>query len=119
MSNKKVTIYHNPKCKTSRDVLEVLKTNDFNIQIINYIKNPLNHKELNLLIKKLFIRPKEVIRKREPIFKELKLVDFLNNDEYLINKMVEFPKLIERPIVIIGNNAKICRPSKIIFNLIY
>ena len=118
ISNKKIIIYHNPKCKTSRDVLEILRMNNFEIEVIDYIKNPLDHNKIKLLLKKLTIKPKKLIRKRESIFKELKLDNHLNDDSYLINKMVEFPKLISRPIVIFENKAKICRPSKVIYELI-
>ena len=118
MANKKIIIYHNPKCKTSRDVLEILRKKKFEIKVINYIKNPLDFDEINLLIKKLSIKPNELIRKRESIYKELKLDNHLDNDSYLIDKMVKFQKLISRPIVIVGNKANICRPSKVIFELI-
>jgi len=118
MKIKKAIIYHNPNCKTSRDVLEVLNKKVLDIKVINYIKTPLNKKEIKCLLKKLSIKPKDLIRKTDLVFKALKLNENLDNDEYLINKMIEFPKLINRPIVLINNKGKICRPTKTIFDLI-
>ena len=118
MKIKKAIIYHNPNCTTSRDVLKILNKKNLNIKVINYMKNPLDKEQLLCLLKTLSIKPKDLIRKRDLVFKTLQLNNFLEDDEYLIDKMIEFPKLINRPIVLIGDKGKLCRPSKKIFDLI-
>jgi len=92
------TIYHNPRCKKSRAGLQYATEKKMTFQVREYLKEPLTKKELRALIMKLHIKPKELIRTQEDIFrKELKGLN-LNDDEW-IKVMVEHPKLIRRPIV--------------------
>ncbi|MEE4260965.1 MAG: arsenate reductase (glutaredoxin) [Bacteroidales bacterium] len=98
------TIYHNPRCKKSRAGLQYMqeKTND--IEVIEYLKNPLSEKELETLLMKLHKKPHEMVRTQEAIYKsDYKGKKF--NDHEWIRIMVENPKLIKRPIVVKGNKA--------------
>ena len=91
-------IYHNPRCKKSRAGLQYATDRKIEFQVREYLKDPLTEKELSALIMKLHIKPKELIRTQEEIYrKELKGLNL--NDEEWIKVMVEHPKLIRRPIV--------------------
>jgi arsenate reductase (glutaredoxin) len=92
------TIYHNPRCKKSRAGLQYAREKKLDFRIREYLKEPLSEKELGSLIMKLHIKPKELIRTQEEIYrKELKGLNL--NDQEWIKIMVEHPKLIRRPIV--------------------
>ena len=103
--------HHNPRCRKSREGLTFL--NEKNIQPIikEYLKENLTHQELASILDKLNMRPDELMRKNEAIYKnEIKGKKL--TDDQLILKMVENPKLIERPILINGNRATIGRPAE-------
>ncbi len=101
---------HNPRCSKSRQGLEYLKEEKgITPMIVKYLDTPLNFEEISQLIKKLEIKPIELIRKNEDYYKkELKGKDL--SDEELIQAMADNPKLIERPIIINGGKAVIGRP---------
>lgn len=102
-------IYHNTRCKKSREGLEILKNSGKEYEIKEYLKEPLSEKELGELIKKLDIAPIQLIRKNEKIWKE----DYKDkdlSDRELITVMAKNPKLIERPIVEDNKKAVIGRP---------
>ncbi len=104
-----IIIYHNPNCSKSRETLEILETSKEDVQIVKYLDQPLEVEKLSKIIKLLKIRPIELIRQNEALWKEnFKDLDF--TDEELIQVMCNYPKLIERPIVINGNKAVIGRP---------
>ena len=104
-----IKIYHNPKCSKSREGLCMLQDLNKEIEIINYINNPLTVSELKNIIKLLGIKPIELVRVKEAIWKE-NFKDKNLTDEDIIEAMVANPKLIERPIVVNGNKAVIARP---------
>lgn len=92
------TIYHNPRCKKSRAGLQYLSDKGMEFQVREYLKDPLTGAELTALVMKLHVKPVELIRTQEEVYrKELKGLDL--NDEEWIKVMVENPKLIHRPIV--------------------
>lgn len=112
-----IVIYHNPNCSKSRESLEILETTKEDVQIIKYLDETLSTEKLSKIIKLLKIKPIELIRENETIWKEnFKDLDF--TDEELIDVMVEFPQLIERPIVINGDKAVIGRPPTKIYDII-
>ncbi|MBT8264931.1 MAG: arsenate reductase (glutaredoxin) [Bacteroidia bacterium] len=112
-----IIIYHNPRCRKSRDTLEILETKKADYKVIKYLDTPLSEEKLGKIIKLLKIRPIELIRKNESIWKEnFKDLDF--SDEELIQVMAKYPKLIERPIVINGNKAVIGRPPELILDIL-
>jgi arsenate reductase len=112
-----IKIYHNNRCSKSRSGLEVLKQSGKPFEIIKYLDETPTAKELADIIKLLQIKPIELIRKNETIWKEnFKNKDLSDND--IIDAMVKNPKLIERPIVINGNKAIIGRPPELILDIL-
>lgn len=112
-----IQIYHNPKCSKSREGLEILKDSGEEFEIIEYTQNPVSEKELKSILKKLKIKPVELIRKNEKTWKE-NYKDKKLSDEDLIKIMVENPNLIERPIVIKNDKAIIGRPASMIKDIL-
>lgn len=104
-------IYYNPKCSTCHVALDLLEKKGVKPDIREYLKEPPTKTELKELIRKLGIKPEELIRKKEPIFSE-KYAGKTLTDEQWITAMVENPILIQRPIVIEGNKAIIGRPAE-------
>lgn len=112
-----ITIYHNPRCKKSREGLQKLEASGKEFRIREYLKNELTEDELSLLIEKLNIAPIQLVRKNEKIWKENYLDKDLSERE-LITVMAKNPKLIERPIVETENQAVIGRPAEEIDKLL-
>lgn len=104
-------IYHNPRCRKSRETLEIIQESGKNPEIVEYLKEVPSKEELKSILKKLGISAEELLRKGEAIFKEKYKGKSLSEDEW-IDAMIEHPKLIERPIVISGNKALIGRPPE-------
>jgi arsenate reductase len=112
-----IKIYHNNRCSKSRCGLELLEKSGKAFEVVKYLEDVPNEKELRNIIKLLNIKPIDLVRKNETIWKE----NFKNkdlSDAELIKSMVENPKLIERPIVINGNKAVIGRPTEEILKII-
>lgn len=105
-----LTIYHNPKCGTSRKVLAALRDAGHDPTVIEYLKTPPSRAELKSLIQRMGLTPADCIRRKEQVFGELKLAE-ANNDR-LLDAMAEHPILIERPIVVSGQKVRICRPPE-------
>ena len=109
-------IYHNPKCSKSRQTLAIIKEKTSSFEIIEYLKNPLSEEEIIVLLSKLNIKPVELVRTQETIWKENYKGKELTKTE-IINAMVENPKLIKRPIVVKNNKAIIGRPPENVLSL--
>lgn len=110
-------IYHNPRCSKSRQGVAFLEELNQKFEIIDYIKSPVSEEELTDLIKLLNIAPIDLVRKNEAIWKENFKGKTLSNLE-IIKAMVEFPKLIERPIIVNGKKAVIGRPTELITSIL-
>ncbi|WP_163516259.1 arsenate reductase (glutaredoxin) [Gelidibacter japonicus] len=110
-------IYHNPRCSKSREALEILETQKEDYEVIKYMDELLSVEKLKELIKLLKIKPIELVRTNESIWKEKFKNSDLTDDE-LIAAMAKYPKLIERPIVIKANKAVIGRPPKKILEIL-
>ena len=102
-------IYHNTRCSKSRCALDWLIENEFDVDVVDYIKNPIDKEELKNILNHLQIAPLELIRKNETEYKEFISGKNLDDDE-IISIMVAHPKLIERPIVLFGKQAVVARP---------
>lgn len=115
--SKTMKIYHNPRCSKSRQTLNLLIDNDVDPEIFEYLKTPPTVKELSDIVNMLGINPVDLVRKGEAIFKE-KYKGLELSDKEWIEAMVENPKLIERPIVIDGNQARLGRPPELVLELL-
>lgn len=112
-----IKIIHNYRCSKSRNGLEFLEKSGKQFEIVNYLEDTLSTKDLKDIIKLLGIKPIDLVRKNEAIWK----TEFKNKpltDAQIINAMVKNPKLIERPIIINGNKALIGRPTEKIAEII-
>src|SRR5215469_2718083 len=104
-----VTIYHNPKCGTSRNTLGLIRNTGEEPVIIEYLKTPLSRDELRALVQQLGISVRELMRSKEKIYAELDLGNAKWSDEDLLGFMAEHPILMNRPVVITPRGAKLCR----------
>jgi len=110
-------IYHNNRCRKSREGLAILEVSKQPFEIVNYLENPPSKEELENIVNMLAIEPIELVRKNEAIWKE-NFKDKDLSDIAIINVMLKYPKLIERPIVIKNNRAVIGRPPEKIKELL-
>ena len=110
-------IYHNPRCRKSREALQYLEETKQSFDIINYIDKRLSKAEIEQLLKELGYQPEELIRKNEAIWKEQYKGKDLSVDE-LVSALSENPKLIERPIISNGKSAVIARPLDKLINFL-
>ncbi|SVB17873.1 uncharacterized protein METZ01_LOCUS170727, partial [marine metagenome] len=92
--------------------VQLLKENGIEPKIIEYLKTPLGINELKALSKMMGLRPKEFVRRNETEFKDNDLIQFLDNDNVLFQAMANYPKIMERPIIVRGNKAVIGRPPE-------
>ena len=107
----KATIYHNPNCGTSRKTLEILQSEGADVTVIEYLKKPPSREELRRLYRAAGLTPREGLRAREPLAKDLDLVDGAVSDDAILDAMVDNPILIERPIVETEKGVRLCRPQ--------
>ena len=110
-------IYHNPRCTKSRQGLSLLEELNQKFEVIEYLKKPISFDELASIIKLLNIAPIELVRKNEQIWKDTFKEKTLTDTE-IIQAMVDFPKLIGRPIVVNNNKAVIGRPTELIKSIL-
>jgi len=106
-----LTIYEKPTCSTCRDVMKRLNEAGVAYDAINYITDPLSRAKLVELIAKMGIAPRELLRPREPEYRELELGDPSISDDRIIDAMAEHPGLIQRPILEYGEKAALGRPA--------
>jgi len=112
-----IKIYHNPRCSKSRQGLAILQNAKVEFEIIKYLDNPPSYEELKDLLNKMGKKPIEIVRIKEVIWKEnFKGKDL--NDKQIIEAMVQYPKLIERPIVVNGERVALGRPPELIEEII-
>ena len=112
------TIYHNPRCSKSRQTLQLLEDNGITPQVVLYLETPPDAKTLKTLLKKMGISARQLLRKGEDEYRQNNLSDSSLSDQQLIDAMVKFPKLIERPIVVNGNRAALGRPPENVLDIL-
>ena len=112
------TLYHNPRCSKSRQTKQLLEDNGITPEVVLYLEDSPSADTLRDLLAKLGISPRQLLRKGEAEYKERGLADDSLSDEALIQAMVEVPKLIERPIVVKGDQAVLGRPPENVLALI-
>ncbi len=108
----KATIYHNPKCGTSRKTLEILQAEGADVTVIEYLRQPPSKEELKRLYDKAGLTPREGLRAKEPLARDLDLVEGAVSNEGILEAMVENPVLIERPLVETEKGVRLCRPQE-------
>ncbi|MDB6048468.1 MAG: arsC [Pseudomonas sp.] len=113
-----MTLYHNPRCSKSRGALELLETRGLTPTIIRYLETPPDATQLRGLLGKLGINARQLLRTGEDDYKTLNLADSSLSDEQLIAAMAAHPKLIERPILVVGDRAVIGRPPERVLELV-
>ena len=107
-----MTVYHNNRWGKSRKVLQLLRDNNINFTVIEYLKEPINHDELLNICQILAITPIELVRTNDKYFKTLNVnINSMNNDE-ILELLVNHPKILERPIIVKNNDAVIGRPPE-------
>mgnify|MGYP001596286349 CR=1 FL=1 len=106
------TIYQKPTCTTCRQVYNVLKEKGVDFEAVNYYVDPISKSKLKELLKKMGISAAELLRSKEPIYKELKLAVKKLSDDEIIDLMTKHPDLIQRPIVEKGAKAILARPAE-------
>ena len=114
----KVVIYHNPSCGTSRKVLTALQDAALEIDIIDYLKSPPDQKTLMRALKGMGKNLRDILRKRGTPFEDLNLDNPKLDDDYIYAAIKKNPILIERPIVLFGDKAWLCRPAELVAEVI-
>ncbi len=112
------TIYHNPKCGTSRNTLALIRNAGIEPEIIEYLKTPPSKEILKTLIAAMGKPVREIMRQKELQYTEMRLDDAKWTDEALIDLMLEHPILINRPIVVTGLGTRLCRPSEEVLDIL-
>lgn len=113
-----VTIYHNPKCGTSRNTLAMIRQSGEEPQIIEYLKTPPSREKLVELVAAMGIAPRDLLRRKGTPYDELGLDDPKWSDDQLIDFIVEHPILMNRPVVVSPLGAKLCRPSEAVLDIL-
>jgi len=118
MSDEKLIIYHNPRCSKSRETLKILQDNNRQPEIIEYLHEPPNQRELTNIIEMLGISPRQLLRTTEPEYAAAGLDDESISDEQIITAICNNPPLLQRPIVVQGNRAIIGRPPAKVLEIV-
>ena len=113
-----ITIYHNPACGTSRNVLAMIRNSGEEPRVIEYLKTPPSRAELAELIARMGITPRQLLRRKGTPYDALRLDDPTITDDRLIDLMIEQPILINRPIVVSPLGVRLCRPSEAVLDLL-
>ena len=113
-----LTLYHNPRCSKSRSALDLLEARGLTPQVVRYLETPPSAATLRDLLGKLGIAPRALLRSGEEEYRSLGLADPTLNDDALIAAMVAHPRLIERPILVVGERAVIGRPPEAILEIL-
>ena len=115
---KKYKIYHNPRCSKSRQTLGILRENGIEPEIVEYLKTPLQKKELQTISNAVGLRPASFVRKNENEYKENGIAEYLDSDEKIFQYIIKYPKIMERPIVVSNGKGIIGRPPSNVLDLI-
>ena len=116
MSN--ITIYHNPKCGTSRNVLALIRNTGTEPEVIDYLKTPPRREKLVELIAQMAVPVRDMMRRKEMLYDELALDNPALGDDALIDAMLAHPILINRPIVATTLGTRLCRPSEAVLDIL-
>lgn len=114
----KIVIYHNPRCSKSRQTLTLLTERGIDPEIVKYLDTPPSHQELDSILRGLNMEPRQLMRTKEAEYKELGLDDDALTRNQLIEAMITHPKLIERPIVVAGDQVALGRPPEAVLEIL-
>lgn len=112
-----ITIYQKPTCSTCRQALGLIKESGIPYTAVNYYETAFTKSRLKALLKKAGLSPADVLRKKEDVYKTLKLAEKRLSDDELLDLLVEYPDLLQRPLVERGNSALLARPAELVRNL--
>ncbi len=113
-----ITIYHNPKCGTSRNTLALIRNTGVEPQVIDYVSNPPSREVLKDLITKAGLTVRDAIREKGTPYAELGLDSPALSDDELLDAMLAHPILINRPFVVTPNGVRLCRPSELVLDIL-
>lgn len=113
-----ITIYHNPRCGTSRNTLALIRNTGVEPEVVEYLANPPTREALRALIAQAGISVREAMRAKEAVFAELGLGDAALGDDALLEAMLAHPILLNRPFVITPLGARLCRPSELVLDIL-
>lgn len=113
-----VTIFHNPKCGTSRNTLALIRNAGIEPEVILYLETPPSRDQLVQLIQDCGLSAREVLRSKGDLYGELQLSDPKWSDDELIDAMIAHPILINRPIVVTSTGTRLCRPSELVLDIL-
>ena len=113
-----ITIYHNPRCGTSRNTLAMIRNSGVEPEVIEYLKTPPGKAELQALLQRMGVGVREVLRQKGTPYAELGLGDPSLTDDQLLDAMMAHPILINRPIVVTSLGVKLCRPSEAVLDIL-
>ena len=113
-----ITIYHNPKCGTSRNVLALIRNTGLEPEVIEYLTAPPTREKLLVLIAQMAIPVRDVMRRKEKLYDELALENPALGDDALITAMLAHPVLINRPLVVTPLGTRLCRPSEVVLDIL-
>lgn len=105
----KITVYEKPTCTTCRKVTKLLIENGVDFEKVNYYVDPFTKTKLLSLLKKMKMRPSELLRKNETVYKDLKIKEEKFSEDQILDLMIKHPDLVQRPIVEMGNKAILAR----------
>lgn len=111
-------IYHNPRCSTSRNALQALQARGHQVEVIEYLKQPLGRDALAKLITDAGLSVREAVRSKEALYTELGLDDATVDDEALLQAMEANPVLMNRPFVITEKGTRLCRPLEVLEDIL-
>jgi len=113
-----IILYHNPRCSKSRQTLALIEERGVTPSIVEYLKTPPTHQQLDSLLRGLEMQPRELMRTKEAEYQALKLEDENLSRDQLINAMINTPKLIERPILVVGDEIALGRPPENVLTIL-
>ncbi len=113
-----ITLYHNPRCSKSRQTLQLLEDRNVEFTVVKYLETPPTHQQLDSILRGLEMEPRSLMRTKETEYKQLGLADESLSRDQLIEAMINTPKLIERPILVAGDQIAIGRPPENVLTIL-
>lgn len=113
-----VTIYHNPRCSKSRETLALLQDRGLELQVVNYLETPLDADGLRALLAKLGLGARALLRTGDAAYRELGLDDPACSEDELVQAMADHPALMQRPVVVVGDRARLGRPPEAVLDIV-